>query len=248
MRKDLPVLTPEADRLWSFLKERRILAGFVLLGGSALSLRIHHRVSEDLDFAYLAEKLPVRLLDQLQAEAAAAGIALTPDDDEAAMLEFSEGGLELRDYQQDFIGDGRVKVSFFAANIPLKSVLRESTERETPRLAELSELFQSKCLVCAMRSKSRDWFDLYVLMRDHGFLLADMEAAFREAGVPNQFEPALARLCSGKISAHDEGYSHLLDDAPSLDEIRDFFRRERDAYESSESERARGKGRACDQG
>jgi hypothetical protein len=28
------------------------LAGFVLIGGSALALHIHHRISEDLDFAW----------------------------------------------------------------------------------------------------------------------------------------------------------------------------------------------------
>ena len=113
LRKVFPVLTPEADRLRALLKERRTLAGFVLLGGSALSSQIEHRVSEDLDFAYPGDKLPIHLLEILQNDAAAAGIDLQPDDDEVAMLEFSGGGLDLRDSQQDFIGNDRVKVSFF---------------------------------------------------------------------------------------------------------------------------------------
>lgn len=233
------MLTPEADRLWGFLKERRTLAGFVLLGGSALSLRIDHRVSEDLDFAYPEEELPVRLLEALRLEAAAAGLDLQPDDDEAAALEFSEGGLDLRDYQQDFIGNGGVRISFFTADPALRDVLRGSVNADRPRLAELPELFQAKCLVCAKRSKSRDWFDLYVLMRDHGFSMSDMEAAFQKAGIPNQFEAALARLCLGTAPAHDEGYSHLLSDAPTMEQIAAFFRQARDAYETAEAKRAR---------
>lgn len=33
------------------------------------------------------------------------------------------------------------------------------------RVATTAEIFASKCLVCAERSKTRDWFDLYVLIK-----------------------------------------------------------------------------------
>lgn len=44
-------LTPDADRLWTRLRNEPALAGFVLIGGSALALHLGHRISEDLDFA-----------------------------------------------------------------------------------------------------------------------------------------------------------------------------------------------------
>lgn len=224
------MLTPEAKRLWTWLKDQPGLAGFVLIGGSALSMRIGHRLSEGLDLVYLEETLPIRRLEQTFKKAQTAGFALRPDDDEAAVLEFLDGGLELHDYQQDFIAENKIKLSLVTADLPLLKVLHGDAGNG-PRLAELAEIFKSKCLVCAKRSKSRDWFDLYTLIRDHHFTLENVEEAFTEAQIPEQLDGALARLCSGKHSTHDEGYAHLTQEAPSLESIASFFRQQRDEYE-----------------
>ena len=231
--------TPEAERLWEWLRGQPELSGFVLIGGSALSLRIDHRVSEDLDLAYLSEKLPTQRLTTFPTAAESAGIQLRADDDEAAVVEFADGGLELHDYQQDFIAEGKVRISFFTADPPLIKALGKSDPSSGPRLAELPELFRAKCLVCAKRSKTRDWFDLYILIRDHGFTLADMEQTFLDAGIPDQMDSALARLCSGKAPAQDEGLSHLLDDPPDLETIASFFRTQRDEFETEVARRRR---------
>lgn len=52
------LLPPETERVWNCLKQQPALAGFVLVGGSALALRIRHRRSDDLDIAYPAHQLP----------------------------------------------------------------------------------------------------------------------------------------------------------------------------------------------
>ena len=46
------MLPVETERVWEFLKEQPALAGFVLIGGTALAPRIGHRRTEDLDLAY----------------------------------------------------------------------------------------------------------------------------------------------------------------------------------------------------
>jgi len=99
------------------------------------------------------------------------------------------------------------------------------------RVASLAELFKTKCLVSARRSKTRDWVDLYVLMSQHGFSVGDYESAFREAGIESQADIGLARLCSGTPQRDDEGYVHLLRDAPKLEEMTAFFRAARDERE-----------------
>ncbi len=238
------MLTPEAERVWSFLRESPLLSGFVLVGGSALSERIDHRLSRDLDLAFPAEKLPVDRLSALQTAARAAAVKLDPDDDEAALHDFHDGGLDLRDYQQDFIADGIVRVSFFAAEPPLISALKSFPDSKTARMAELSELFASKCLVCARRSKTRDWHDIHVLMRGHGFTLNDMRGVFERAGIPNQMDMALSRLCSGATPAHDEGIEPLSSDVPSVAEMAAYFRKKRDEYETGAAGAARSNGRA----
>ena len=44
-------------------------------------------------------------------------------------------------------------------------------------------------------------------------------------------QPALAGLCSGIPQKDDEGYAHLLPNAPTLDEMKNFFISQRDQLE-----------------
>jgi hypothetical protein len=224
------LLPPATEKVWSFLKEQPALEGFVLAGGSALALLLRHRLSEDLDFVYPGVRLPCARLDALRRIAEEGGFVFREADDEAALQEFADSALELHDYQQDFLVNEMVKVSFFAPDEPLRKILRAGTEKK-PRIATLSELFKAKCLVSAKRSKTRDWLDLFLLMKDHGFTVYDYRAAFDEAGCSAQLDTGLARLCSGVPQRDDEGYAHLLSNPPSLEEMRAFFERQRDKLE-----------------
>lgn len=235
------MLPPATERVWNFLKEQPALAGFVLVGGSALALRIRHRLSEDLDFAFPELKLPRTRLELLLLQALEAGHNFQRDDDEAALFEFMQGGGELHDYQQNFVVNGSVKVSFFTPDAGLARLLQGSAE-QLPRIATLPELFKSKCVLSAVRSKTRDWLDLYLLMREHGFSVRDYQTAFREAGVEHQCDIGLSRLCSGMPQLNDEGYAHLLPEPPTVEQMKSFFISQRDALEvetATEAARAR---------
>ena len=235
------MLPPDTERVWRFLEEQPALSGFVLIGGSALALRIGHRLSEDLDLAFCEGRLPRARLEALVRIAREGGLDFIPQDDEATLQEFLESGLDVRDYQQDFLANGKVRVSFFAPDAPLAKVLQRPPEPKV-RIATLTELFHAKSLVSAIRSKTRDWIDLYLLLREHGFSLRDYRAAFQEAGISSQFETGLNRLCSGIPQKDDEGYAHLLPNAPSLDEMKAFFTSQRNRLEvelAAESLRSR---------
>ncbi len=56
------MLKPETEKTWHFLQGQPALSGFILLGGSALTMHLHHRKSEDLDlnegFEALAPNAP----------------------------------------------------------------------------------------------------------------------------------------------------------------------------------------------
>lgn len=190
------MLPPATEQLWNYLKDHPTLAGFVLVGGSALALRIRHRLSEDLDFIFLQPNLPAERLGALCRQAREAGFDFQPNDDEAAVEHFAPGGLELHDYQQDFLVNATVKVSFFVSDDSPKNIFSKQNETKV-RIASLSEIFRSKALVSSVRSKTCDWFDLYLLMRDHGFTIRDYQTAFQEAGILSSCEIGLARLCSG---------------------------------------------------
>jgi len=224
------VLPPDTESVWDFLKREPALGGFVLVGGSALALRIGHRLSEDLDLAWSELRLPRARLEALRRAAAACRFDFQPQEDEAAIQEFAEAGLDLRDYQQNYLVNGKVKVSLFAPGPPLAKVLHGLPEA-TARVATLAELFKAKSLVSAQRSKTRDWVDLYLLLREHGFTLRDYRATFAEADIASQYETGLTRLCSGVPQKDDEGYAHLLPNPPTLAEMKAFFTRQRDQLE-----------------
>ena len=224
------MLPPDTKRVWDFLKEQPALAGFVLVGGSALALRIRHRLSEDLDLAWMEPHLPRARLEAVSRLAGAGGFDFQWHDDEASVQHFADAGLDLHDYQQNYLVNGSVRLSFFAPEAPLVRLLQASPE-PTARVATLAELFKTKCLVSAVRSKTRDWIDLYLLLRDHGFTLRDYRAAFCEAGLAAQCDIGLSRLCSGVPQRDDEGYAHLLPNAPTLAEMKAFFAALRDQLE-----------------
>ncbi len=65
MKKPADVMPAATARLFSELEAEPLLQSFILIGGTALALHIGHRISEDLDFIILSQKLPRAALDAL---------------------------------------------------------------------------------------------------------------------------------------------------------------------------------------
>lgn len=226
------MLRPDTEALWRRLRDERLLEGFVLVGGTALSLHLDHRVSEDLDFMFLDRKLPVERLKLLRRKLELEGISLVPNDSPAGVEEFAEAGLEFNDFQQDFIANGTVKLTFVAPEPENRKQL-EPVPELGPRVASLPEIFRLKCIVAADRSKTRDWFDLYTMLKIGRFQPLDIYRAFERAGAVSKYDIAMMRLCSGKPSVNDEGFEALLENPPTLEEMRDYFVVVRDKVEQA---------------
>lgn len=239
-------LPRDTQRLWDRLRSEPQLAEFVLVGGTALTLRIDHRLSEDLDFMFAGgEQLPRPRLDQLVRRLATEGVHLQRNDDPAAVDEFEIAGMDLHRYQQDFLADGSTKVSFFVPDREAQCVLKPGTN-DGPRVAELEEVFALKSLLTAKRSRTRDWYDLWVLMENHGFTMADLRTAFDVANVPTLRETAMRRLHAGTVPLHDPGYAALEKGPhplPTIDQLRAYFRRAVEAAEVKAAAQELGPGR-----
>ena len=106
-------LPPETERLWNRLKDAPALSDAVLVGGTALALHLNHRASEDLDFAFSSTRLPASRLKSFLNNLDSEGWLFEPNDNPAAEDEFALAGMNLRDYQQDYIANRKVKVFFF---------------------------------------------------------------------------------------------------------------------------------------
>lgn len=230
---DTSKLRPDTARVWNKLAGHPALHGFVLIGGTALALRIGHRLSEDLDMVYPSLRLPQGQIGALLQSAPASGLDFKLNQDPIAEDDFIDAGLELRDFQQNYIVDGSVKLSFFAPDHELGELMRSAWQVDAPlRVATMEEIFISKCLVCADRSKTRDWFDLYVLLTCHGYTMYDFYMAFKRFDALAKFDNASGRLRRSKPPLADEGYETLLPDPPTLDQMRQYFEAQLDLLES----------------
>lgn len=233
MKHPIDVMAPATAQLFARLQTEPLLSPFVLIGGTALALHLGHRRSDDLDFISTSHKLPRRAIATLTRELERAGLRVTEDVDPAAYDDFSNAGMQLKDYSQSFVVGGEVKLTFFVADRANSKVLDQQVSAGAgPRIAALAELSDLKALVAASRSNSRDWLDLYILAKEHGFSLDQWKAAYDKAELTGQhFEVALDRICSGVLPKTDTGFNSLLPNPPAVAEIAEYFKAARESYE-----------------
>ena len=130
-----------------------ICSDFTLIGGTALSLSIGHRLSEDLDFyswdssCHLESDLIVKNLSNLR------------KDYKISQLLNSE-------YQQDFLVEG-VKVTFFTDPLGIMPTFEKKQIFNQFKIADIYSIAGMKTCVSLGRAKFRDYYDLFCLAHDH---------------------------------------------------------------------------------
>ncbi|MEK7344973.1 MAG: nucleotidyl transferase AbiEii/AbiGii toxin family protein [Pseudomonadota bacterium] len=213
---------PEAtQKNFDRLKNDPRLAGFTLVGGTALALQIGHRISEDLDFNIFGQKLPIKAIDGLLDDLATGGAAIESLITSEQKLGFKINTSENLDhYIQDYLIDG-AKVTFHSRNESDRPKAQLDYLRSAPKVT-VSEggfdvlgtdgLFVMKSIVVYDRVKSRDIYDLMVLTRDHGYTLGDIFAAI-DAYQPirNKDPEHFKSVVTGVIplDKNDEGFSSI---------------------------------------
>lgn len=217
------MLRADTQKLWSHLECQQALRGFVLAGGTALTLHLGHRQSEDLDFMFIGKKLPRGQISALKRSCSADGFEFVANDSIADMQEWEDSGMDLMDYQQNYVVGGSVKVSFWAPDQEVLRLMGPAHEHGV-RVAGLDEIFRTKCMVCADRSKLRDWFDVYTLLERGLFQPMDIYQAFELAGVPSKFDIARSRMTYGNPGLNDEGFASLLPHPPTQQDMQEIFK------------------------
>ncbi|MDA8379082.1 MAG: hypothetical protein M0Z50_18990, partial [Planctomycetia bacterium] len=74
--------------------------------------------------------------------------------------------------------------------------------------------------------KTRDYFDLYILLKEYKCNLQDAYDVISKSGTINGWDVFSERLSSLPVRKDDEGYHQMLngEDHPSLEDMRAFFR------------------------
>jgi len=203
-----------------------------LCGGTGLSMHWNHRQSEDLDFLVESE------LDKGQIKSWAlkmidAGHTVKDAMPLGARHDAINDGIDLDSYQQDFIINGEVKVTFFH-DMDNTSILKTAECEEVGmfgdiRVPDSNTLFRLKIKALLDRHKSRDSFDIATAIKNHGysidFVIEEIEHMNPHAFIDTYFQ----RLTASTYPDSDEGFSELANDnSPfkSIDELSSFMKNE----------------------
>ncbi len=234
---------PEAtQKNFARLKDDPRLAGFTLVGGTALALQIGHRISEDLDFNIFGQKLPIKVIDGLLDELAAGGAEIESLITSEQKLGFKINTSENLDhYIQDYLIDG-AKVTFHSRNEGdrpkaqidfLKSAPKVEVSKGGFDVLGVDGLLVMKSIVVYDRVKSRDIYDLMVLTRDHGYTLDDIFTAIDAYQPIRHKDPEhLKSVVTGLIplDKSDEGFSSIHLNV-KMDDVYKYFKKLINDYE-----------------
>lgn len=233
------ILRPEAEALFEVLCRAPEMEGLTLIGGTALALQLGHRVSLDFDFAQFGGSLPGfnidSLISRLKQEGHQAQIITNP----AQISQFKiNHGMNLLDRVRDYVIDG-VKVTFYVHG---KNKAQENFYQAAEKVKEIDMSFNilgieglkvAKTLVFADRVRSRDLYDLYVLMRDQNYTPEALFTMVKELGTIDDPEHYKA-IMRGEIplDVDDEGLE-AVDLNTGLKQAYEFFNLVIDEYETT---------------
>ena len=169
----LSILPAVQGQLWEKLAPAGEL-GFVLYGGTAIALRLGHRISVDFDF--FSEK-------PLDRESIRRHFPFLADarlvQEERETLSYLVGDRE---------GQQPVKLSFFGGIDFGRVGVPEWTQDHVLRVASLRDLMATKLKVILQRAEAKDYRDIQAMLQAGESLASGLGAARALFG--NQFQPA----------------------------------------------------------
>lgn len=159
---------------------------YILVGGTALSLQIENRLSEDLDFmrwqSHRKEKMDIDI-KQISAELKANHQLQKTDILESNHIEF-------------YIDEG-VKLSFYAPERPAP-LIKTIPYMNKLYLADIDTIAALKLETMQRRSLFRDYYDLYCILKDKddNEIVAIIDNALRYSGHAMRSKNLLGKLCN----------------------------------------------------
>jgi hypothetical protein len=146
-------LAPHTNQLFDKVASLEVIKPYLLVGGTALALQIHSRLSEDLDF--MSWKLPIKKKQEvdwvaIEKELKTIGVIESRDIWDFNHVEFVVSGVKISFYCSD-------KYSPVGAPVWLKDNLK---------LADVEAIGAMKMEVLLRRSNFRDYYDIYAILQE----------------------------------------------------------------------------------
>ena len=193
----LNALTPQTSKVFDAITRLDCILPFTLVGGTALSLQLGKRLSEDLDFMkWQATK------------------AETPDVDWPVLQRGLETVGEIRDIDIEgfdyvkFNVEG-VKVSFYAAPRRVLPGMQRIQYRNNLYLADVTSIGAMKMETLLRRAQFRDYYDIYSILKEGHDIQAMMTAALQHSEHRLKSRNLMAMLTNGALFKKEDGFELL---------------------------------------
>jgi len=191
-------LAENTEKLFEGISKLPSLIGFTLIGGSALSVQVNKRLSEDLDFCKWSNNLkkdkPTVDWPKIEKELATVGTIDSRD-----ILGFD---------QVNFVVSG-VRVSFITKQDNLSPVKHPVKILNNIIAADIDALGVMKVEVILRRSEFRDYYDIYSILKEGRSLKELVASASNYSNHRLKTKDALNFLSNGKKFRIDSTF-HLL--------------------------------------
>ena len=189
-------LAPHTGEIFDAISQLDCIRDYLLVGGTALSLQIHNRQSEDLDFmrwrTSKSEKMEVNWP------------TIRKELETIAPIE----NMDLLDIDHVVFIIKGVKVSFYASSryTPVTTPVHIQNNLYA---ADLLSIGAMKMEVLLRRSTYRDYYDIYSLLQE-GVAFKDMvDLALRHSGHVLHTKNLYAMLTNGMLFIPDSDFAHL---------------------------------------
>lgn len=206
-------LTPATQEVFEQVSQLDCIKDLFLCGGTGQSLQMNHRLSEDLVFELIG----------LRKE--------RPELDFGAILgeiksKFPDAREEIlgEDHFLVFINEGRVKLSFFRPENPVKT-MKVGWQHNNLKIPTLQELLGMKVYAICVRTVFRDYYDIYCLLKAGCNLTEAVSYASYLSRHIIRSKSMYTKLLSPQLFRKDEDFQRM---SPAEDispeEIRDYIK------------------------
>ena len=190
-------LAPQTSLIFDAITKMECIKPFVLVGGTALSLQIGTRQSEDLDFMRWKQNSK----DKLEVGWPAIKRELE-----------TIGSIESENIMGfdhvEFVVNG-VKLSFYAAPRKALSAMNPIQYQNNLRIADVKTIGALKMEVMLRRAKFRDYYDLYSILKSGVDIQELIPMAIEHSGFNLKTKNLLSMITNGEIYAKEASFSQL---------------------------------------
>ena len=190
-------LAPHTGRIFEAISRLECIKPYTLVGGTALSLQIANRQSEDLDFMkWLSNRKESPEVEWVKIKKEVETIG--------NVLEYEVGGFDFFTINVE-----GVKVSFYAAPRKTIPTMKRIPFLNNLFLADIESIGAMKMETMLRRAKFRDYYDIYSILRQGADITNMISAAVAHSDHKLRTRGLLAMLTNGRMFMKEKGFEEL---------------------------------------